>query len=388
MKITFITSHNWDSKRQGGFHVFARECALRGIDTVFFSFPRPYYGLFMRREQFNRRLILSLQKGAVYALEGGRRILNVTFPTFRLPDAFGKFLPARLMDFLAVKSLVPFRVFAEKHLSGTDCFVFESCEGIFLLPKIKRLFRDARIIYRPSDPLIFDAVPERLKKAERRMLYAADRTLIVNEEGLDDYRKTVPDFDRKVKWRLLSNGVDIESYLKKYDAPPLLRKQATVLYVGAWEVEWPLLFRAAAELSDLNFVVVCPNYPAKSVLEKVRKIPNLFYVDGIKPDEVPAWITNCSVVMVPYKTGFYKDRPLGITAKYYQAMAAKKPIVAYNDTPKLKDAGIPVAYTYGEFIAEVKAAVSKTTADYAFDLSGRDWKTVCGTFMEECGAEE
>ncbi len=119
-------------------------------------------------------------------------------------------------------------------------------------------------------------------------------------------------------------------------------------------------------------------------MEDVKKFNNLFYVPGIKPSEVPAWITNCNVVMVPYVTDFYKDRPLGITAKYYQAMAAHKPIVAYCDTPKLKDTGASVTYTYDDFIKEVQNAIIRGTVDYSFDLKGREWETVCKKFIEFC----
>ena len=86
--------------------------------------------------------------------------------------------------------------------------------------------------------------------------------------------------------------------------------------------------------------------------------------------------------MVPYVTDFYKDRPLGITAKYYQAMAAKKPIVAYCDTPRLKDAGVAVTYTYEDFIAAVKEAVQQKECSYSFDLAGRDWDDVTQRFMQ------
>lgn len=42
-KITFITYHNWETKRHGGFHAFAEYTCRLGIETMFFSFSRPYY---------------------------------------------------------------------------------------------------------------------------------------------------------------------------------------------------------------------------------------------------------------------------------------------------------------------------------------------------------
>lgn len=387
-KIVFITGHNWDTKRLGGFHKFARAACLAGYETVFFSFPRPYYGLLMKREQINKEVIKKLTAGVEYEVADGKKILNVTFPTFRLPDAAGRFLPAALMNFLLTHSLVPFASFARRFLDGTDCFVFESCEGVAFVDKLKKLYPDARMIYRPSDPMVYGSVPERTKLLERNMLFKADKAVLVNNEGLEAYRREIPDFDARVKFCVLTNGVDLTPYMKRYPVPQTLKDKKTVLYVGAWGVEWELLFRAAKETPELDYVVVCPNYPREAVLRRVEKIPNLTYVPGIHSDEVPAWITNCTVVMVPYVTDFYKDRPLGITAKYYQAMAAHKPIVAYSDTPKLKDAGVPVTYSYDDFIAEVKKAAAEQYKKYDFDLTGRDWSIIEKKFLGETGLSD
>lgn len=382
-KIVFITTHNWDTKRQGGFHKFAEATALAGIETVFFSFPRPYYGYFMKREQLNPQVIRTLKKGISYKVGSGS-VLNVTFPTLRLPDAAGRFLPDWLMNFLLKKSLGSFRSFAKKFLAETDCFVFESCEGVAFVDTIRRLFPKARIIYRPSDPMVYASVPERVKALEQHILQTADLSLIVNNEGVAAYKKSIPDFDQKVAYQVLSNGIDLDSYKKSYAVPAILNKPNTVLYVGAWEVEWPLLFEAAQKLPQCNFVVVCPNYPADKILNQVEAVENLTYVPGIKPDQVPAWITNCTVVMVPYVTDFYKDRPLGITAKYYQAMAACKPIVAYCDTPKLSDVGISVTYSYEDFISALQQALSQGSQHYQFDLQGREWSEICQKFISAC----
>ena len=380
-KITFITTHNWDTKRQGGFHKFAEATAAAGIETVFFSFPRPYYGLFMKREQLNKTVIKTLKNGKHYDFYGNN-ILNVTFPTLRLPDFAGRFLPTGFMNFMLTHSFRSFKHFCKKFLSGTDCFVFESCEGVAYIDKLRRLFPASKMIYRPSDPMVYASIPERVKKLEQHMLYSADLNILVNNEGLEAYRKSVPDFESRVKYTVLSNGIDINSYKKSYPVPELHQKKNTILYVGAWEVEWPLLFKAASLNLEFNYIVVCPNYPPQEVQNKVTQTANLFYVPGIKPSEVPAWITNCSVVMVPYVTDFYKDRPLGITAKYYQAMAAHKPIVAYCDTPKLTEAGAVVTYTYDDFISAVREAIKAGPKDYNFDLKNREWENITNQFIE------
>ena len=384
-KIVFITSHNWDTKRLGGFHKLAEAACMAGLETVFFSFPRPYYGLLLKREQLNVDVIKKLSAGASYELAEGRTILNVTFPTFRIPDAAGKIVPAWLMNFLLRHSLRSFRSFAKQFLAGTDCFVFESCEGIAFVDKIKKLFPQAKIIYRPSDPLVYASVPERTKALEKNMLLKADKVLLVNEEGLAAYRNIIPDFDQKVRYRMLPNGVDLAPYMRRYPEPDAIKGKKSIVYAGAWGVEWPLLYRAAEELPKLHFFVICPNYPDKAVLNRVEKIPNLTYIPGIPSGEVPAWITNCTAVMVPYVTDFYKDRPLGITAKYYQAMAAHQPIVAYSDTEKLADVGVRVTYSYEDFIRDVRAAAAEKYRSYSFDLTGRDWELIGKQFLTEIG---
>ncbi|QQO09801.1 glycosyltransferase [Breznakiella homolactica] len=357
----------------------------------------------MNREQINPGIIKKLKKGVSYKIIQSQdnysvdtksttdtastaSILNITLPTFRLPDAAGKLLPDFLMNFFLRTSLQSFNRFSRKFLAGTDCFVFESCEGIALIDKIKKRFPGAKIVYRPSDPMVYGGVPERVKKLERIMLFAADLVLLVNEEGLSAYRKELPEFDCRVSYKILSNGIDIESYKKSYPVPDILRRNNTILYVGAWGVEWELLFRAADATPDFNYIVVCPNYPPKQIKKKSLQYKNLLYVPGIPPAEVPAWITNCSVVMVPYETGFYEDRPLGITAKYYQAMAAGKPIVAYHDTPKLAESGVCVTYSYDDFIAAVKVAAAEHTKNYSFNLEGREWKAITERFLDEIAA--
>lgn len=380
-KITFLTGHNWQSNRLGGFHKFAEAACNAGIEVVFFSFPRPYYSYFMHQELYNKKSIQALERGITYEV-GKSHLHNVTLATMKLPNSANKILSDEMMNTLERFSFTSFKKFSKKWLAGTDVFVFESCDGMIFVDKLKKMFPNAKMIYRPSDPLMYDGALSRYVKNETHIMETADLNVIVNQEGLDLYRRKISDFDSSIKYTLLSNGVDIESYEKSYAMPDLLKKPNTILYVGAWEVEWNLMFEAAKQNADFNYIVVCPNYPSLEIQEKVTQTPNLFYVPGISPKEVPAWITNCSVVMVPYVTDFYKNRPLGITAKYYQAMAAKKPIVAYCDTPKLTEAGAVVTYTYDDFISAVRNAVSKKECTYQFDLSARKWENITQRFLE------
>ena len=90
-KIVFVTGHNWKSNRLGGFHKFAEAACEKGIEVVFFSFPRPYYSYFMHQELYNKKTIKALQKGIVYEV-GKSHLTNVTLSTMKLPNSASRSL--------------------------------------------------------------------------------------------------------------------------------------------------------------------------------------------------------------------------------------------------------------------------------------------------------
>lgn len=379
-KITFITAHNWLTKRLGGFHKFAEAACEAGMETIFFSFPRPYYALFMKDELYNRDSICMLKKGIAYNIAGSP-LKNITLQTMRLPDKFGKFIPDALLNKLLTTSLVPFKTFAKKWLAGTDVFVFESNDGIALLDKIKKNFPSAKIVYRPSDPLMCDGAKSRYIKNEERILRRSDLSLLVNDGSINIYKKHIPDFETSINYKVLTNGVDIEPFEQKYPCPNELNKKNNILYIGAWKPDWDLVFESAIKNQDLNFTIICPNQPSSFIKEKIKEIDNLTYIPGIMPAEIPQWMTNCDVFMVPYNKED-GSRISGITAKYFQAMAAKKPIVAYYDTPLLNGLGIPVTHSYEEFIKEIRNSLTMKKRIYNYNLQNKRWSLLKKQFID------
>ncbi len=70
-----------------------------------------------------------------------------------------------------------------------------------------------------------------------------------------------------------------------------------------------------------------------------------------------------------------------MTAKYYQAMAAQRPIVAYNEIQAVGDVGIPLSYTEEEFSAKLKAAMGTAPKKYDYNLEERRWSFVKDQFI-------
>lgn len=383
MKIVFLTFHNWQTKRQGGFHKFAEYAVKNNHEVIFFSFARGYYTYFKKDERLNKKVLKSLSKGVKYNVDD-KTILNITLPTMSLPGIIRKLVAPGLTIFFETLSIKSKKKFFLKYFSDTDVFVFESNESILLFNYLKKIFPKTIYIYRPSDPLIANAKSQ-LAKKEVELLPKFDKVILVNKEGMELYKNYIPNFDDAVKYKIISNGVDVNDYKLKHNCPrELLVNNGTIkaVYVGARDPEWTLLVEASKQLPEICFYIVTPNRPPNFFLKAVEKLSNLIYIAGIPPKEVPAWVTNADIIIVPNPTGRYLEKPWGITAKYYQAMAAKKPIVAYHDNPSLKKLSVVVTYNVHDFISAIKQESSLNYKDYSIDINTVSWERVCRDFLE------
>lgn len=384
MKITFVTYHNWDTKRHGGFHQFAKYAAEKGNEVVFFSFSRPYYSALKHEERLNAKVLKQLSKGVKYKVNEVS-LYNVTWPTLALPGNIRKFFSDSLNVWLMTHSLKPFRYFQKKWLEGTDCFVFESCDAVYLVDIIMKYNPTATIIYRPSDP-IADLPSERyLIAGEERMLKYADKVILVNEESRDLYRLKFKDTYDDKKAIVIPNGVSLSAYSKKYDCPEVIKDKKVALFAGVFEVNWELIIYAATHLQNVTFVIITPNEIAKKYLERVKKIDNILYIPGILPDIIPHWVTNSNVIIQPYpdNNSFSKRLGLSLTAQHYKAMAANKPIIAYMLNKSLEKYGLFITDTFVQFVKKVEENIEKKDFHYNYDLKNNDWNLLCARFLKE-----
>jgi hypothetical protein len=382
-KITFITYHNWDTKRHGGFHQFARYTCEQGIETVFFSFSRPYYIIFKKEERLNYKIFRLLTKGYRYNI-CGNDLLNVTWPTFALPGFLRKFVPSFINKWLMCHSLCSFNKFSNKWLRNTDCFVFESCDAVFLLPLIKKYFPNAQIIYRPSDPLVEFSNEEYIIPIEKQLIETANKILLVNEESIAGYKDYFPDIYDESKSYVVSNGVSLSEYLQKYDCPKELQNKKTALYIGSFNVDWKLIKRAALQLPDIHFIIITPHKLNKKNAQSIKSLSNILYIPGINSSLVPIWVTNANLIMQPFheKIQHYNKKSLSLTAKNYKAMAAGKPIVTYKIPMHLSKYGLVTTDSYQSFIDAIDANISKENVKYDIDIEEKNWDYLCPLFLK------
>lgn len=382
MKIVFITYHNWQTKRHGGFHQFAKYASQSGHEVVFFSFARPYYIVFKNDERLNRKVLQDLSRGIVYDNEG-YHITNVTWPTLGLPGFLRKFLPYEVNKWLMTHSITPFHRFSKKWFQDTDCFVFESADAVLLAKKIRSDFPNAILVYRPSDPLWERSNDFFHIKGEREMIEIADKIILVNEQAKVGYEQIFPDVFDLSKVYTISNGVDLKAFSQKYPVPELLKHPKTACYVGAFEPDYELMINTANALKSIRFILITPHTIGNELKAKIDRIDNLYFIPGIPPSEVPSWITNCSVVLQPFpkSLNYANKTSVNLTAQNYKAMAAGKPIVAHQVPSYLSKYGLKVALNEDEFIRMVEDSINERNPQYDVDLRALDWDNLCENFL-------
>ena len=382
-KIVFLTFHNWETKRQGGFHKFAESFAEKGWEVFFFSVPRPYYSYFKKDERLNKEVLLKLSKGVTYNVGKGV-VHNITLPTLAIPGALRNFLPEKLVHYFEISSLKHVNRYFKNTFNNATHFVFESNEAVLYYNKIKKLFPEAKIIYRPSDPICANAnAYVKLKELEKELLEKADLVLLVNKENKNTIVKNYSYLQNKQHIKILNNGVDIAAFKKEYPKPSILKKVNTLVYVGARDIDWDMVVEAASIEKKLNFIIICPEVPNQNFLAYSQKSnTNLFFINGISPKQVPSYITNADVVIVPNPKNRHKNKNWGITAKYLQAMAAKKPIIAYHDGDYLLDYEIEPVYTTQDFLTKAKQYLKTPVVNYSYNLEQRDWEYLKDEFYK------
>lgn len=381
MKILFITYHSWNSKRQGGFHKFAEHALRNGHEVVFFSFPRPFLFLLRSAPTYNFRNVLPLLKGK-WVPVGSRRLLAITCinASLAIYTKINRYLKGSLFEKFERTTFPSLKTTHRNAFQGATHVVIESTSAITLFERLRRLLPEAKFIYRPSDPLLAFQSERRLHRIERIVLVNSDLVLLVNKEGETIYKHNLVNWE-SVQSTILSNGVDITPFRQTWPMPAVLSKKNTALYVGARPIDWQMLFEAASLTPEINYVIVSPKVPSNRILNKVKESININYVPGISRSDVARWITNANCIIVPNPRGWYRDAPWGVTAKYYQAMAANKPIVAYEDSESLIDLGIPVTYSVGSFVQEIRLALKKTKVSYDFDFQSIEWSSLSNSFL-------
>jgi glycosyltransferase involved in cell wall biosynthesis len=377
-----VTYHNWSGKRRGGFHVLAEALCGGGYDVGFFSFPRRWCGALKRTERENAARLLAQLRGQSFYVRGAR-LTNFTAPTLGPPGPVKGLLGDRVSGWLDRIAVPTVAAACRRHVRDADVVMLESTAGVRWFPYFAKLYPRALFVYRPSDPLAGDpSTSPELKLAERALLERADVVLLVDECARAVYRREYPGLELSGEHRhILPNGVELSAFRTKHDAPAGFPRGPVALYLGAHAPDWEMLAATAKALPNVSVLAVCPEQPSPEQKRKFLSTFNAHYVPGVAPNEVPRYVTNADVVLVPYPREQPRLLTLGLTAKMVQAMAARKPLVAWHVNPDLRSYGVEVCSDEHSYVVAVKRAFTQPRPEYKVEWSDYSERAIQEAFL-------
>jgi len=382
--VLVISFHDWKSKRLAGFHKIGEALLESGYDVYFASHYRPVALALFNKDEINSfRNWRALMRGTV-STTNMARLVNFTALNLALPGPLRRGPLKRVNGWLLNWSNHLLAKKCRRLCPSPKCIVIESGGSITAYPALKKAYPGVRFIYRPSDPCVGSLnAPEALLETERQLVREADAVCLVNEEGRRLYQENGYELDAS-KTHLLPNAIDMAAFGGKYEVPQDLAVAESVCYVGGHPPDWRPILALADQRTDLRIVIVCPEVLSPSIEREVVARSELIYIEGLSPEHVPAYVTNATVIIIPYPSG-WGARPLGMHGKVMQAMYAKKPIVATNLDPALGSEGVYIESTPESFCERVIGLLSAPLPEYQFDFSDRDWSTFKRRFIDYTG---
>lgn len=148
------------------------------------------------------------------------------------------------------------------------------------------------------------------------------------------------------------NGVNKEYFNLKENKVPLDLKNISKPIIGyagtlAKRIDVGLLSYLSSKLPKFSFVLIGPILDKKWI-KNLKKLPNVYYLGNKHYSELPFYISNFDVCIIPHSTDFeYGEEPI----KLYEYLAAGKPVVTtpIQEVDKFKDI-ITIAKTKEEFL--------------------------------------
>ena len=136
--------------------------------------------------------------------------------------------------------------------------------------------------------------------------------------------------DAKSQTIAISNGVDVQHFATTTKIPDDLQKLATkpiVGYAGKMQerLDIDMITYAAENLPDVNFVVI-GQLLASGFVSKLFKLPNVHYLGDKTFDDLPAYLHNFDVCIIPHKVSPLTQSMSPL--KFYEYLAAGRPIVS------------------------------------------------------------
>jgi 2-beta-glucuronyltransferase len=272
--VVLVTYHYWGSQRRAGFHGLATGFRRRGWRVVMLTTGlSPLSAL---RGNYRATAVPRVERNRLTWPEPGLGSF-VWYTPFH-PGGLGH-------DALDILSSPLFALYpalplhgAEEFLAAADLVVFESCCGIMLFDRIKRLNPAARLVYRVSDDMRWLQLHRVCQRAEARV--AADFHLISTPSP------AIRDKFAPLPACFHAHGID-KPLFEAATENPYERGTINAVFIGAGGLDTETLAAAASLFPDWRFHVIGPlsglpvrdNVVAYGEMPYARTIPYLKFAD-------------------------------------------------------------------------------------------------------------
>jgi glycosyltransferase involved in cell wall biosynthesis len=377
-KILMACNNDWNSPFQVGSHHLAKGFLNAGYDVAFLSEPvSPFHFLAGDGDILKKRFNNYFAGGEYYynnhlwAYVPGALLTPHNKPLLRLQ------LVSHFWNRMTLPNIN--HMLKKNNFDDVDIIYFDSINFNFLLKCIKY----NKSILRISDNLSsFKKYTEAMRLAELKLAQSVDLVIY----SASNLKKYIADLGAK-KSIFFANGVDFKHFINGSRKLPEEYKSITkpiVIYIGAMDVwfDFDLINYLAEKLSSVSFVLIGPVELAR---KKLNKLPNIYLLGSKKYQEIPKYLYNADVGIIPFNIKEYAKlinyiNPL----KLYEYMACGLPVVSvtWEELAILKSPAL-LCNNYEDFSKGVESSLSeninkKILIDFA---SNYDWGSKINTLL-------
>lgn len=250
--------------------MLAEAYANAGHNVLFVTAPFSF--LFkLRKHYFNK---LDIIKNRVVPVTN-----NISFYVHSTPFHIANF-KFKWLNFITKYLYTLYQTFplgeAKYKIQEADQIIFESTPGLFLFQKIRKLNKNARLVYRVSDDLELLGVHPSLLSYEKKILKDFDLVSVASSYVLRKLRSKCADANIKLHF----HGLKKELFDMKMENPYDSNK-INALFLGVANLDYEFIRMASELRKDINLHVIGP-FEKRIVAENIIYYGEMPYMETIR----------------------------------------------------------------------------------------------------------
>jgi 2-beta-glucuronyltransferase len=306
MKVTLIVAHDYDSKRKVGFHYWADYLVAHGHEVDYVSVGKSYlFKLFDRPIPKTRNKWISISdKLSVYNwVSWIHPILNKPIINHLLTPVF---------------RLIPFQFGAENYerLATSDVVIVESGIGLAMIPLIKKINKNLKVIYEASDRLKTVGAHPYVIEVENSAKAYLDLIRVPAEVMLDDFKDVT-----HIPVKYIPQGISKIAF-DSNTLPSPYTSEKNAVSVGDMLFDEALITKLAEAYPDWKFHLFGRNAKLK------QNLPNVVTHGECKFDDIVPYIKYANIALAPYRNAPNCEYLSQSSLKLLQYKYCNIPIVA------------------------------------------------------------